>query len=57
MISFDGIRFAYLIGSGPVVGTTKLSKPDLKLLSGSAMTGRRFPRANRMTNPPLKWQR
>ena len=32
--SFDGFRFEYLIASVSADGTTKLSKPNLKLLSG-----------------------
>jgi len=33
MISFDGFRFLYLIARALADGTTKLSKPELKLLS------------------------
>jgi len=32
MISFDGHRFVYLIARVSEDGTTKLSKPELKLL-------------------------
>jgi len=31
--SFDGFQFEYLIGSASADGTTKLSKPDVKLLT------------------------
>jgi hypothetical protein len=34
MFSFDGFRFGYLIASASTDGTTKLSKPELKLLNG-----------------------
>jgi hypothetical protein len=33
MFSFDGFRFGYLIGSISADGTTKLSKPEVNLLT------------------------
>jgi hypothetical protein len=33
MFSFDGFRFEYLIGSASAEGTTKLSKPEVNLLT------------------------
>jgi hypothetical protein len=33
MFSFDGFRFGYLIGSASAEGTTKLSKPEVNLLT------------------------
>jgi hypothetical protein len=56
MISFDGFRFAYLIGRGPAEGTTKLSKPNLKLLSGRQRRKRGFPGAGRLASLPAKCQ-
>jgi hypothetical protein len=54
MFSFDGFRFEYLIGSASADGTTKLSKPEVNLLtprnaveSFRALTGRSFCYANR----------
>jgi len=38
MFSFDGFRFGYLIGRASADGTTKLSKPEVKLLSRAATT-------------------
>jgi hypothetical protein len=56
MISFDGFRFEYLIASVSADGTTKLSKPNLKLLSGRRRRKRGFPAADRLANSPAKWQ-
>jgi hypothetical protein len=33
MFFFDGYRFGYLIGSASMDGTTKLSKPEVNLLT------------------------
>jgi len=38
-------------------GTTKLSKPNLKLLSGRHSRKRGFPGAGRVESQPVKWQK